>query len=105
MSRAFIKEADDAPVEPLPERPISLAENRVTPRGAELIHAAEAAAAMALADAPHEEERALAARDLRYWQARAASLRIVAPEPAPQTVAFGVRVTVKRAGRIAQMQI
>jgi hypothetical protein len=34
MSRAFVKEIDDALPLPLPERPISEAPNLVTPRGA-----------------------------------------------------------------------
>lgn len=105
MSRAFVKEIDDAPAEPVPERALSGNENVVTPRGAALIREAVAAAASALAGAVREEERALAARDLRYWQARAATLRIVAPETDPQEIGFGVRARVKRGGTVQELQI
>ena len=105
MSRAFVKEIDDAPAEPVPERAVSPHENVVTPRGARLIRAALAAAAAAVAGAMRDEERGLAARDLRYWQARAATLRVVPPDPAPAAIGFGVRARVRRAGRIQELQI
>lgn len=105
MSRAFVKEIDDAPAEPVPERALSGNDNLVTPRGAGLIRAAVAAATSTLADAAREEARALAARDLRYWQARLATMRVVAPEADPREVGFGVRARVKRGGQIQELQI
>jgi hypothetical protein len=40
MSRAFVKEVDDAPVASPQERPVSAAPNLVTTRGARLIEQA-----------------------------------------------------------------
>jgi transcription elongation GreA/GreB family factor len=96
MSRAFVKEIDDAPPEPLPERPISAAPNRVTPRGARLINAAVAGLEQALAAAPDEDTTRTLRRDLRYWLARQASMQILPPEPAPEAAGFGTSVTIRR---------
>ncbi|MDQ2859447.1 MAG: GreA/GreB family elongation factor [Pseudomonadota bacterium] len=96
MSRAFVKEMDDAPPPPPLERPVSLAPNFVTPRGAALIEAAVAALEGQLAAAPGEEAIALIRRDLRYWVARHATMRIVPADPAPGVVAFGARATIAR---------
>ena len=96
MSRAFVKEMDDAPPPPPLERPVSLAPNRVTPRGAALIEASVAALEGQLAATSGEEAIALIRRDLRYWVARHATMRIAPPDPAPGAVAFGVRATIAR---------
>jgi transcription elongation GreA/GreB family factor len=100
MSRAFVKEQDEAgSIEVLPDRPISAHPNDVTEQGLLLIEAALAAARAALADAQASGDRAAAARagrDLRYWTARHASARVVAPPTSTDEVRFGARVTVVR---------
>jgi transcription elongation GreA/GreB family factor len=98
MSRAFVKEMDDASPEPLLERPVSAAPNLVTPRGARLIEETVAALEGELAASSSEEAVAALRRDLRYWVARHASMRITPPDPAPHAVGFGVRATVRRGG-------
>ncbi|MEO8927360.1 MAG: GreA/GreB family elongation factor [Caulobacteraceae bacterium] len=105
MSRAFVKEMDDAPPAPPLERPVSAATNLVTPRGARLIEATLASLEEALAAAPGEEALAVLRRDQRYWVARHASLRIVPPDPAPRAVAFGARATIRRGGSQSQIAI
>ena len=82
MSRAFVKEREDA-VEELPERPISPHPNLVTAEGLAHIEAEvtrlqqEHTAAQAAND---RTALARAARDLRYWTARRATAQLV---PAP----------------------
>lgn len=98
MSRAFVKEDADAPEPPLPERPISSAPNRVTPRGAALIAESIAALKDELARVTDEQASALIRRDLRYWHSRQGSMQVIAPNPAPDVVAFGTRVTIRRGG-------
>src|SRR6185436_17306673 len=100
MSRAFVRENDDGAEVPqdLPERPVSSHPNFVTARGLQQIesriHELEAAR-----EAPKrsEDKDALSRvdRDLRYWQQRKASAKLVEPESEPQKVRFGVRVTVR----------
>ena len=96
MSRAFVKEIDDAPAPPPPERAVSAAPNLVTPRGARLIDEAIAAIEAELAAGPAAEEEALLRRDLRYWTLRRSTARIVAPDPKPRAAGFGTRVTIRR---------
>jgi len=105
MSRAFVKEIDDAPPPPLPERPISAAPNRVTPRGARLIDAAVADLEKQLAFSPAPEISAVLRRDLRYWLARQASVQIVPAASAPTQVGFGTRVTIRRGTRTTELTI
>ena len=97
MSRAFVRENDGAEVpQDLPERPVSSHPNFVTARGLQQIedriHELEAAR-----EEPKraEDKDALSRvdRDLRYWQQRKASAKLVEPETAPAKVRFGVRVT------------
>ena len=98
MSRAFVKEQDDAP-ESLPERPVSANPNFVTPRGLQLIEDELQAAREELARAQREEDKALAARasrDLRYWAQRRASAQLVEPPVAPDKVGFATAVTILR---------
>lgn len=98
MSRAFVKETDEA-IEELPERPISPHPNLVTREGLARIDAAierlqqEHAAAQ-----PASDRSALAriARDLRYWTARRASAQVIAPKRNPDAVQFGSTVTIAR---------
>src|SRR5262245_44841617 len=92
MSRAFVKEDADAPEPPRPERPISAAPNRVTPRGARLI-AREVDALKARLDGAAKDDAESIRRDLRYWSARLASMRIESAPDAPDFVCFGTWVT------------
>ena len=100
MSRAFVKENDEAGALPLPDRPISGARNLVTGRGLRLIeraiaqHRGELAAATAVAD---REAVGRASRELRYWSARLASAEVVEPEADHDRVTFGTAVTLRRA--------
>jgi transcription elongation GreA/GreB family factor len=95
VSRAFVKEIDDAPEPPPLDRMPSGAPNLVTPRGARMIDETIAALEAALAFADGEEEARLR-RDLRYWAARRATARVLAPEPHPTEAGFGTRVTIRR---------
>lgn len=97
MSRAFVKEQDDAP-EDLPERPVSPDPNFVTAHGLQQIEAQVRALESAREQAREAQDKtALASieRDLRYWSQRKASARLVEPDPAPSVVRFGVRVTIR----------
>ena len=100
MSRAFVKEDADTPEPPLPERPISAAPNRVTPRGARLIVDAIAALKEALSRAPDQTTAAAYRRDLRYWVSRHGSMQVMGSCADPAAVGFGARVTIRR-GTIA----
>jgi transcription elongation GreA/GreB family factor len=99
MSRAFVRENDGAEVpQDVPERPVSSHPNFVTARGLQQIesriHELDAAR-----EAPKrsEDKDALARvdRELRYWQQRKASAKLVEPEAEPVKARFGVRVTVQ----------
>lgn len=99
MSRAFVRETDGAEVpQDLPERPVSSHPNFVSPRGLQQIeeHIRELEAAR---EEPKrsEDKDALARvdRELRYWQQRKSSAKVVEPEASPVKVRFGVRVTVR----------
>lgn len=105
MSRAFVKEDSDAPPPAPLERAISSAPNRVTPRGARLIDAEIARLEEAVAAERDDDAAALLRRDLRYWSARSASAQIVDPDPDPQTVGFGTRVTIRRGGQVSTVEI
>jgi transcription elongation GreA/GreB family factor len=98
MSRAFVKEADGNAPEELPERPVSPEPNFVTPRGLRQIDAQVRELESAREAARREDDKSALARierDLRYWRQRKASAKVVEPEPAPDAVRFGVRVTIR----------
>ncbi|RDE08429.1 GreA/GreB family elongation factor [Pelagibacterium lacus] len=104
MSRAFVKEIDDVPEQKLPERTVSSAPNLVTRRGAELIAAEIDSLTLALEtldgkDAEH------ARRDLRYWEARRATMQLVERSGDLDAVGFGTEIAVKRAGRMQTLRI
>ncbi|WP_419728307.1 GreA/GreB family elongation factor [Lichenicola sp.] len=109
MSRAFVsEEAEEARAAMLPERPVSLHPNLVTPSGLAQIEAALASLRAELAEvAPDDDARPRLLRDLRYWQARHTTAQLVEPPgPAPQEVAFGVLVSIRRGGgAISQFRI
>jgi transcription elongation GreA/GreB family factor len=99
MSRAFVKEQDDAGGEALPDRLISEHPNLVTREGLAQIEAEVARLTQAHAAAQAEEDRALAAataRDLRYWKSRQQSAELVTPPADPEHVHFGSTVSVER---------
>ena len=97
MSVAFTREEDvEAAAAHLPDRPISLHPNLVTPKGLAELDAALAAArdAYAAAQAAGDVQAdrtamARAARDLRYYMARRASAELVEARPGSETVVFG----------------
>ncbi len=90
MSRAFVKESDAPDI--APERPVSAAPNRVTPRGARLIEAAAA-------------DESLPERDRRYWAARRSTMAMVRRNAAPVVASFGTCVTIERAGATQRLLI
>lgn len=99
MSRAFVKETDDAP--DLPDRPVSEHPNVVTENGLALIEAELARHRQALAEAQASEDRekiAAASRELRYWTARRATAEAQPPPGDCGSVRFGCRVTIRRDG-------
>lgn len=93
MNRAFVKESDQD-TETLPERAISPHPNLVTARGLAQLEArvreleAERSAARAAND---PAALARLARDLRYFQSRRESAKLVAPPAPARQVRFGVR--------------
>jgi len=98
VSRAFVKESDDAG-EPLPELAISPHPNLVTPAGLRQIETRVAGLEADLRAARKAEDKPLLARiqrDLRYWTERRATARVVpgAVVP-PDVVRFGVNVRVR----------
>ena len=100
MSRAFVKEQDDADaLEEFPERPVSTQPNAVTPRGLRLIDEEIDRLRKELAHAQHIADRNLiarASRDLRYWTQRRATAQPIQPPKHPDKAAFGVCVTIER---------
>jgi transcription elongation GreA/GreB family factor len=98
MSRAFVKETDEAPPE-LPDRQISPHPNYVTAHGLSLIEAEAEKFRAALAEAQVEEDRdaiAAASREVRYWTQRRASAEVQPPPADTDVVRFGSRVTIER---------
>lgn len=98
MSRAFVKESDDAG-EPLPELAVSPHPNFVTPAGLAQIEARVSALEAELRAARGGADKPLVARierDLRYWTQRRASARPVPPRVGELDVArFGMAVTLR----------
>jgi len=98
MSRAFVKELEDA-IEELPERTISPHPNLVTAEGLAHIEAEVTRLQQDHAAAQAANDRtalARTARDLRYWTARRATAQLV-PAPSNRSkVHFGSTVTIFR---------
>ena len=98
MSRAFVKENDDAG-EPLPELVVSPNPNFVTPAGLVLIEQRVAALEAEQRAARSGNDKPLLARiarDLRYWTQRRASARLVPAAVASIDVArFGSGVSLR----------
>ena len=100
MSRAFVKEADEADTfDNLPDRPIGPEPNFVTPEGLAQIEA-EVARLRAAEEAAkaRDDKGAMAeiARDLRYWNARRATAELVPAVQDTDAVRFGLTVTIER---------
>jgi transcription elongation GreA/GreB family factor len=97
MSRAFVKESDDAG-EPLPELAISPHPNFVTAEGLRLVEARIEALEAELGSARAAGDKLTLARvnrDLRYWTQRRATARVVPPVRQPDSVRFGVIVSLR----------
>jgi transcription elongation GreA/GreB family factor len=107
MSRAFTREDDF--IEDMPDRPISSHPNLVTTNGLVQIDAEHQKAQRAYGEAQASGDRhalARAARDLRYWDARRASARLVAPDETSEVVQFGSTVSIERSdGRSQRYRI
>ena len=104
MSVAFTKESDaEAVAANLPDRPIPVHANLVTPAGLAQIDT-ELTAARAAYDAARGSDAisadrsamARATRDLRYWSARRASAQRVEARAADGTAGFGSTVSFER---------
>ena len=97
MSWAFVRENDGAEVpQDVPERPVSSHANFVTARGLQQIESRiDELEAAREAPKRSEDKDALARvdRELRYWQQRKASSKLVEPGTEPVKARFGVRVT------------
>lgn len=101
MSRAFVKEQEDAELfDTLPDRPLSPHPNFVTAEGLAAIESELARAQSEFDAANAAGDRALAAkaaRDLRYFTSRRATAQVIAPPRAADRVQFGSTVTIDRA--------
>jgi transcription elongation GreA/GreB family factor len=98
MSRAFVKEQDDAP-EHLTERPVSASPNVVTARGLRLIDGEIEVLRRTLAQAQADADKAAiarASRDLRYWMQRRATAQVFEPPECPAQVGFATAATILR---------
>jgi transcription elongation GreA/GreB family factor len=99
MSRAFIREQDAENVETLPDRPVSDQPNDVTQEGMLQIEANIKAEQDAFAKAQANDDRgamAVASRELRYWNSRRATARVIAAPSTNDEVRFGCTVTIVR---------
>ena len=98
MSRAFVKENDDA-IDDLPDRALSPHPNLVTPEGLAALDAELARLQAERSAAQRSGDRAAlaaAARELRYWTARRASAQLVDASRDAEVVRFGSTVTLER---------
>ncbi|HUO78793.1 MAG TPA: GreA/GreB family elongation factor [Steroidobacteraceae bacterium] len=99
MSRAFVKESEDAGSElDLPERSVSPHRNLVTADGLEGIEAEVRRLEEELAAARGADDKPVVARcqrDLRYWTQRRATAEVVPPPTRHDKVRFGSTVTIR----------
>ena len=98
MSRAFVKETDEA-FDSLPDRPVSPHQNLVTPEGLVQIEATLARLRGEREAACSAHDRAAQARierDLRYWASRHVTAQVVRPSQDSAVVHFGCTVTIVR---------
>src|SRR5436305_737214 len=108
MSHAFVKEVEHE-IDDLPDRPVSPHPNLVTADGLAAIERTlsrfEAANKAAIAK---NDRTAIAAtqRELRYWNARRSSAKVIEPAADKSKVQFGTTVTVRRDdGRVQRFRI
>ena len=104
MSRAFVKEVESEAVD-LPDRPVSAHPNLVTAEGLAAIDRKLTHFEGANKAAVAKNDRmavAAAQRELRYWQARRSTAKVVAPAADNSKVHFGATVTVRREDGRAQ---
>jgi transcription elongation GreA/GreB family factor len=94
MSKAFVKESDDA--EDLPDRPVSPHRNLVTAAGLALIDETLARLYGEQTATDDPATKARIARDLRYWAARRRTAELVPPVEDDSEVRFGSTVTILR---------
>ena len=98
MSRAFVKEVEPE-IEDLPDRPVSSHPNLVTAEGLAAIERTlsrfEAANKAAIAKGDRTAI-AVTQRELRYWNARRSTAKVVEPAADKTKVYFGGTVTVRR---------
>lgn len=98
MSRAFVKEQDTGPAEPLHELPLSPHPNYVTPRGLDLLRARLEQAQLRLENLQRdafgaEVERARLERELRWLAARVGGAIEIDPAGQPaERIGFGAAV-------------
>jgi len=98
MSRAFVKEIEPQTID-LPDRPVSTHPNLVTAEGLAAIERTlsrfEAANKAAIAK---NDRAAIVAtqRELRYWNARRSTAKVIEPAADKSKVHFGATVTVRR---------
>jgi transcription elongation GreA/GreB family factor len=101
MSRAFVKEQEDAETfDTLPDRALSPHPNFVTAEGLTALEAELSRAQREFDAAQAAGDRALAAkaaRDVRYFTARRANAQVIAPPKKSDRVQFGSTVTIDRA--------
>lgn len=93
MSRAFVKDSDPDGSESLPERTISPHPNLVTEEGLKLIDTCLRELETAREAAKAESDTALIARierDLRYWNQRKGTAKLVQPPQKKDRVRFGL---------------
>lgn len=107
MSRAFVSEEAEENRSSRPaERPISSHPNLVTPNGLVRIDTEVASLQSMLAASPADDLRPRLLRDLRYWQARRATAKLVETrDTVPQEVVFGVMVSIRRGGTVSRFRI
>ncbi len=98
MSRAFVRERDDAPADELPEIQLSGRANLVTPRGLRLMEQKLFELNEALDAGRGADGKARILRDLRYWTARRASAQLVDRPASDSEVGFGSEVVIRRQG-------
>ena len=105
MSRAFVREDDQAPPPPPLERVVSSAPNLVTRRGLRLIEEALTRLEREIAATPDEASAEPLRRDLRYWLTRRATARLVETDAETRTVGFGATALIRRDGRESRIRI
>jgi|SRR5579862_528496 len=98
MSRAFVKEKENVPLDGPPELELGEGPNLVTRAGLEQIDRNVALIQAELTESVDEATRNRLSRDLRYWDARKATAQLVVPKSA-ESVEFGTRVTIERNGK------